>query len=131
MVPDRAPSGKVESDRILGGGSPPRSLILVSGNPGTGRRPCQPNFYTTVLPNAEKRARTFPSQKIVRITSRTCSNSVGDFNAGGQHHPHALQRDEEQLRKEMAVLKARAAAHERRIMPFEITGRGIVLHTGR
>jgi KaiC/GvpD/RAD55 family RecA-like ATPase len=33
--------------------------------------------------------------------------------------------------REIAVLKARTAAHGRRIMFLEITGRGIVLHAGR
>jgi circadian clock protein KaiC len=33
----KAPSGTVELDRILGGGFPLRSLVLLSGNPGCGK----------------------------------------------------------------------------------------------
>lgn len=34
------------------------------------------------------------------------------------------------LLREMVVLKTRGAAHETRVTPFEVTGRGIVLHAG-
>jgi circadian clock protein KaiC len=44
MVPDRVPSGTVELDRILGGGFPLRSLVLVSGNPGTGKTTLSTRF---------------------------------------------------------------------------------------
>jgi KaiC/GvpD/RAD55 family RecA-like ATPase len=33
----KAPSGTVELDKILGGGFPSRSLVLLSGNPGCGK----------------------------------------------------------------------------------------------
>jgi len=57
--------------------------------------------------------------------TRSAVSTVAD-NIILMRHREAKNR----LVSEMVVLKTRGAAHETRVRPFEVTGRGIVLHAG-